>query len=129
MKLSQDYLELVEFLRELLKHLELLLRERQPLTKAEVKILRQLEVELPAGIGLIREQILPRIRCLLKRYGGSEDSDSVDLSLPKSPEPSRNGEAATELKQALPLLSKRLFDLQEIRRKLSRKPGVPVEIA
>ena len=131
MKLSQDYLELVDFLRELLKHLELLLREKQPLTKAEVKILRQLEVELPPGIGLVRELILPRIRYLLKRYGGSSksgDGATVELSLPKSPETS-HGKPADELKKALPRLSTLLLKLREIRQQIHRQSAAVVEIA
>lgn len=133
MKLSQDYLELVDFLRELLKHLELLLREQQPLTKAELKMLRQLEVELPPGIGLVRELILPRIRYLLKRYGGSSksgDGATVELSLPKSPETSPHGKPAVELKNALPRLSTLLLKLREIRLQIRGKSTVGlVEIA
>jgi len=134
MKLSKDIMELVEFLRELLKHLELLLRERQPLTPAEVKILRQMEAELPPGIGFVRAQILPRIHFLLKPYGGSgkkgDSGSTVELSLPKSPEHRPASDAAVQLKDALPRFSKWLLTLREIRQQMHRKSSaIPVAIA
>jgi hypothetical protein len=70
---------------------------------------------------------------LLKPCNGSgkkDDSGStVELSLPKSPEPRPAGDASVQLKRALPRLSRWLFDLRKIRLGLGCKPAVPVGIA
>lgn len=91
MKLAQDAVEIVKFLRDLLEHLELLMRENKPLSLEEAETLRQLGQALPPEIGLVRQHILPRVEYLLGSCGSSKKSgkngnseSAMNLSRPKS---------------------------------------------
>ena len=69
--------QLLTLLQELLAHLELLIREKKPLSVAEINLLGQLPSLLPTNIALVRDQILPRINWLL-RSAGSKKSEGVE---------------------------------------------------
>ena len=127
MKMNRKTIESVTFLEELLKHLELLIREDLPLSQQEVTILRSLEQTLPKEIGLVNGPIASRIRTLLKRSANSGKNASAvppQITLPRSD--STEPESVYEkLDKVMPQCVRWLTILENCREKRLMAPSFP----